>query len=73
MRNFQNNEFWLEFYFKKSFQRKGVTSEATWISPSSLWSFVAILNLANLSFHSGHLAGASKLIDSGWLNLGMIL
>ena len=24
---------------------------------------MAILNLANLSFHSGHLAGASKLID----------
>ena len=33
---------------------------------------MAILNLANLSFYSRHLAGASKLIGSGGLNLGMI-
>ena len=47
-------------------------SEATWISPASLRRFVAILNLANLSFHSGHLARASKLIGSGGLNLGRL-
>ena len=47
-------------------------NESLCTSPSSLWSFVAIRNLANSSSHSSHLFGLNEN-GAGGLNLAILL